>query len=88
MTDHFGPRVARRYAQRPDQDRVSPAESAFAARMHRPAKSAFSDCIKALSVHNSLIPSRFTHSRDLAGKRVWYLLKLFLVLQPQNGADQ
>ena len=34
----------------------------------------------------SLVPSRSTHSRDLAGKRVWYLLKLFLVLLPQNGA--
>ena len=36
----------------------------------------------------SLVSSCSTHSRDLAGKRVWYLLKLFLVLQPQNGADQ
>ena len=36
----------------------------------------------------SLVSSGSTHSCDLAGKRVWYLLKLFLVLQPQNGADQ
>ena len=41
-----------------------------------------------IHVSPSLVPSRSTHSRDLAGKRVWYLLKLFLVLQPQNGADQ